>query len=91
MPRVRNRQHAHEIGHRSKINSEYDHHNFDDSTGAGKTEQNGEHATYQRKLVQRGTRIIIDELGYSESKAKRLLLLHGSVQHVLNELTKKNQ
>ncbi len=36
------------------------------------------------KLVQRGTRMIMDELGYSESKAKRLLLLHGSVQKVLS-------
>lgn len=42
------------------------------------------------KLVQRGTRMIMDELGYSESKAKRLLLLHGSVQGVLNEVTKKD-
>jgi len=37
------------------------------------------------KLVKRGTRMIMDELGYSESKAKRLLLLHGSVQKVLDE------
>lgn len=43
------------------------------------------------KLVQRGTRMIMDELGYSEAKAKRLLLLHGSVQHVLNEVAKKDE
>lgn len=37
------------------------------------------------KLVDRGTRIIMEELGYPESKAKRLLLMHGSVQKVLDE------
>jgi N-acetylmuramic acid 6-phosphate etherase len=36
------------------------------------------------KLVIRGTRMIMDELGYPEEKAKRLLLLHGSVQKVIN-------
>ena len=36
-----------------------------------------------QKLVIRGTRMIIDELGYDEEKAKRLLLLHGSVNNVL--------
>ena len=42
------------------------------------------------KLVKRGTRMIMDELGYSETKAKRLLLLHGSVQKVLEEVGKNN-
>jgi N-acetylmuramic acid 6-phosphate etherase len=37
------------------------------------------------KLVMRGTRMIMDELGYPEEKAKRLLLLHGSVQKVIEE------
>ena len=37
------------------------------------------------KLVNRGTRMIMDELGYPEEKAKRLLLLHGSVQKVLEQ------
>jgi N-acetylmuramic acid 6-phosphate etherase len=37
------------------------------------------------KLVMRGTQMIMDELGYPETKAKRLLLLHGSVQKVLDE------
>ena len=40
------------------------------------------------KLVMRGTKMIMDELGYSESKAKRLLLVHGSVQKVINEANK---
>jgi N-acetylmuramic acid 6-phosphate etherase len=40
------------------------------------------------KLVMRGTRMIMDELGYSEEKAKRLLLLHGSVQKVIEEAEK---
>lgn len=38
------------------------------------------------KLIKRGTQMIIDELGYSETKAKRLLLLHGSVQKVFDEV-----
>lgn len=38
-----------------------------------------------QKLVERGTRMIMDELGYTEEKAKRLLLLHGSVQKVLEQ------
>ncbi len=38
-----------------------------------------------QKLVERGTRMIMDELGYTEEKAKRLLLLHGSVQKVLEK------
>ena len=37
------------------------------------------------KLVMRGTKMIMDELGYPEEKAKRLLLLHGSVQKVIEE------
>ena len=37
------------------------------------------------KLVKRGTRMIMDELGYPEEKSKRLLLLHGSVQKVLEQ------
>lgn len=37
-----------------------------------------------QKLVDRGTKMIMEELNYSEPKAKRLLLLHGSVQKVLD-------
>jgi N-acetylmuramic acid 6-phosphate etherase len=40
------------------------------------------------KLVIRGTQMIMDELGFSETKSKRLLLLHGSVQKVLEEMNK---
>ncbi len=40
------------------------------------------------KLVMRGTLMIMDELGYTETKAKRLLLLHGSVHKVLDEAKK---
>ena len=36
-----------------------------------------------QKLINRGTRMIMSELGYDEIKAKRLLLLHGSVNNVL--------
>jgi len=41
------------------------------------------------KLVERGTRMIVEELGYPESKARRLLLLYGSVQKVLEEFSGK--
>lgn len=37
-----------------------------------------------KKLVKRGTKMIMDELKYPESKAKRLLLLYGSVQKVFD-------
>lgn len=36
------------------------------------------------KLIIRGTQMIMDELAYPEPKAKNLLLLHGSVQKVLD-------
>jgi N-acetylmuramic acid 6-phosphate etherase len=36
------------------------------------------------KLIVRGTQMIMDELAYPESIAKKLLLLHGSVQKVLD-------
>jgi N-acetylmuramic acid 6-phosphate etherase len=37
-----------------------------------------------QKLIERGTRMIIDELGFTEEKARKLLLQHGSVQKVLD-------
>ena len=36
-----------------------------------------------QKLITRGTRMIMEELGYDEAKACRLLLLHGSVNKVM--------
>ncbi len=38
-----------------------------------------------QKLINRGTQMLMDELGFSETKARRLLLIHGSVQKVLEE------
>ncbi len=38
-----------------------------------------------QKLVDRGTRMIVDELGLPYDKAKELLLLHGSVKKVLDQ------
>lgn len=35
-----------------------------------------------QKLINRGTHMIMNELGFDENKAKRLLLLHGSVNAV---------
>ena len=42
-----------------------------------------------QKLIERGIRMIMEELGFSETKAKRLLLLHGSVQKVFDEFDLK--
>jgi len=41
-----------------------------------------------QKLVKRGTRMLMEELGLEESKAKSLLLTHGSVKKVLDEFKK---
>ena len=37
-----------------------------------------------KKLVDRGTRMVVEELGLSYEKAKRLLLLHGSVKKAVD-------
>ena len=37
-----------------------------------------------RKLVDRGTRMIIEELGLEYDKAKALLLMHGSVKKAID-------
>lgn len=41
-----------------------------------------------QKLIERGTRMIMDETGLGQEKSKRLLLLHGSVRKVLKEFHK---
>ncbi|MDX9880778.1 MAG: N-acetylmuramic acid 6-phosphate etherase [Prolixibacteraceae bacterium] len=41
-----------------------------------------------KKLVERGAKMIVDELGIRKDEAKRLLLLHGSVRAVLNNFNK---
>ncbi len=42
-----------------------------------------------QKLVQRGTRMIMEELGFDEEKSRRLLLVHGSVNAVLENYKNK--
>jgi N-acetylmuramic acid 6-phosphate etherase len=42
------------------------------------------------KLVDRGSRMISDELGLDLEESRRLLLLHGSVRNVLNHYSKEN-
>lgn len=42
------------------------------------------------KLVDRGTRMIIDELGLSYDHAKNLLLMYGSVKEAIEAYNKKN-
>jgi len=37
-----------------------------------------------QKLVDRGTKMLVDELGLSYEQAKRLLLLHGSVKNAID-------
>lgn len=43
-----------------------------------------------QKLVERGTRMIVEELGIPEKQANRLLLLYGSVQQVLEQYHNQN-
>ena len=40
-----------------------------------------------KKLVERGTRMIVDELGIAADKARELLLQHGSVKKALDSIT----
>lgn len=42
-----------------------------------------------QKLVDRGTRMIVDELGLSYEQAKNLLLLHGSVKEAVDAYNKQ--
>lgn len=44
-----------------------------------------------QKLINRGTQMIMSELGYDEVKARRLLLLHGSVNEVLKAEKEEKQ
>ncbi len=41
------------------------------------------------KLIERGTQMIMEELGYNKSKARRLLILHGSVKKVMEAAGEK--
>ena len=41
-----------------------------------------------KKLVDRGTRMLVEELGLDYGKAKTLLLLHGSVERAIQAYTK---
>lgn len=41
-----------------------------------------------QKLVERGTRMIVEELGLDEEQAKTLLLMHGSVKVAVDEYRK---
>ena len=43
------------------------------------------------KLVDRGTRMIIDELGLDYEQAQRLLLLHGSVKKAVDAYKAEHQ
>lgn len=42
-----------------------------------------------QKLINRGTQMVMDKLGFPAAKARRLLLLHGSVQKVFDEFNLK--
>lgn len=42
-----------------------------------------------KKLVERGTQMIVAELGFDTDKARRLLLVHGSVNKVLETYSQK--
>jgi len=36
-----------------------------------------------KKLIERGTQMIVDEIGIPTDEARRLLLIHGSVKKVI--------
>ncbi|MPN59879.1 N-acetylmuramic acid 6-phosphate etherase [bioreactor metagenome] len=42
-----------------------------------------------QKLVDRGTRMLVDELALPYDQAKNLLLLHGSVKNAINNYSKE--
>ena len=42
-----------------------------------------------KKLVDRGTRMLVDELGLEYDKAQDLLLLHGSVKKAMDAYREK--
>ena len=42
-----------------------------------------------KKLVDRGTRMLIEELGLDYEKAKALLLMHGSVKKAVEVYSSK--
>lgn len=44
-----------------------------------------------QKLIERGTRMIMDELGYDAEEAKALLLQHGSVRHVIRSCRRRKK
>ena len=44
-----------------------------------------------QKLVDRGTRMIVDELGLSYEQAHNLLLLHGSVKLATDSYNEDNK
>jgi N-acetylmuramic acid 6-phosphate etherase len=43
-----------------------------------------------KKLVDRGTRMLVDELGLEYDKARDLLLLHGSVKKAMDAYRAEN-
>ena len=44
-----------------------------------------------KKLVDRGTRMLVEMLGLEYGKAKNLLLLHGSVEKALEEYKRPHE
>lgn len=44
-----------------------------------------------KKLVDRGARMLVDELGVEYDKAKDLLLLHGGVQKAIDAYRSANE
>ena len=86
---VCDRQPAHEKRHRAKNDSQHDQHFRDEKTGKGEGKPNGQYATKQSKLVDRGMRMIMEELQLDEKKAKQLLQKYGSVKKVLDIYNKK--
>ena len=42
-----------------------------------------------QKLIERGTKMIVEELGIDNERARKLLLLHGSVKKALEAMNEE--
>ena len=71
---------THEVGYRTEDDSEYDYHFRNDTVGRVKGNKMVNMQLSNKKLVDRGTRMLVEELGLDYGKAKALLLMHGSVK-----------
>ncbi|CAK5273348.1 unnamed protein product [Mycena citricolor] len=78
------RQFADEIGNRAEADLQHDYDRHDDQAGPRQGNRMVNMQLTNDKLVDRGTRMVADELGLGYEQAKRLLLLHGSARKAID-------